>query len=143
MLPLTGPKLWQVTNVEYISPPVMRRALRRPKKLRNKSNDEPINHGVLPRQFKTVKYMKCKKFGHNSKTFKCKSAVDRKIPKDGNKQKKTKRKVTGVRQKMAKVGISGPSVQFTGPSGPCVHGVGPNGQHVNATGPYVKVSSVR
>lgn len=139
----TGPKLWKVTNDECINLLVMRRAPRRPKKLRNESNDEPINHRVLPRQFKTVKCMKCNKFGHNSKTFKGKNAAGRKISKGGNKLKKTKEKVANFRLKMAKEGTSGPFVQSTSPSGPFVYGVGPNGPHVNDAGPFVKVFGVR
>src|SRR3954462_7637228 len=89
VLPSNGPRLWPVTNTEYINPPHMRRAPGRPKKLRNKSNDEQRKPGVLPRQLKTVKYKKCHKYGHNTRTCKGKSATDRKIPKGENKQKTT------------------------------------------------------
>jgi len=100
VLPSNGPKLWPVTNTEHINPPAMRWSTRRHKKLRKKSNDEPLvrsgdaagNFGVLPRQLKTVKCMKCNKYGHNSMTCKGKSAADSQLPKGANKQKKTKGK---------------------------------------------------
>ncbi|XP_058786712.1 uncharacterized protein LOC131661258 [Vicia villosa] len=92
VLPSNGPRLWPVTNTEHIHPPVMRQAPGRPKKLRNKSNDEPKNSGVLPRQLKTVKCTHYGKYGHNSRTCKGKSAADRQIPKGGNKQPNKKQK---------------------------------------------------
>ena len=58
-------------------------------------------------------------------------------------RKKTKGKVAGVRQKKAKEGTSGPSVQSAGPSGPCAHAAGPTGPCVNDAGPSVKVAGVR
>lgn len=77
MLPSNGPKLWPVTNTEHINPLAKRRSAGRPKKLRKKANDETVrsgdatgNGGVLPRQLKTVKCMKCNKYGHNSRTCK-------------------------------------------------------------------------
>ena len=69
VLPSNGRKLWPDTNTEHINPPAMRRSAGRPKKLRKKSNDEPVrngnaagNGGVLPRQLKTVKCMKYNKY---------------------------------------------------------------------------------
>jgi len=153
VLPSNGPKLWPVTNTEHINPQVMRRSAERPKKLRNKSNDELVrnggaasNGGVLPRQFKTIKCMKCNKFGHNSRTCKGKSDADMQLPKGVNKQKKTKGK--GRSSAKAKEGPSGGTS-----SGPIVHVAAPNGQtvqfacptrpQVNDVGPPVKVASVR
>jgi len=92
VLPSNGPKLWPVTNTEHINPPAMRRSAGRPKKLMKKSNDELVRNenaaghgGVLPRQLKTVKCMKCNKYGHNSRTCKGKSAADRQLSKGANK----------------------------------------------------------
>jgi hypothetical protein len=67
----------------------MRRAPGRPKKKRNRSNDEPKDSRVLPRHLSTVQCTKCLKFGHNIRSCKGKTAADREIPKGGNKQKKT------------------------------------------------------
>jgi len=49
-------------------PPVMRRAPRRPKKARDKRNDEPRNNFKLPRQSKLVVCKSCGKVGHNKRT---------------------------------------------------------------------------
>jgi len=140
VLPSNRPKLWPVTNTEHINPPGMRRAAGRPKKLRKKANDESVrsgdaagNGGVLPRQLKTVKCMKCNKYGHNSRTCKGKNAADRQLPKGANKQKKTKGKGRS----------SGPTVQAAGLTGPSVQAAGPTGPQVNDAGPSVKVDGVR
>jgi hypothetical protein len=81
--------MWPATDTEAINPPLMRRAPGRPKKKRNRSNDEPKDSRVLPRHLSTVQCKKCLKFGHNIRSCKGKTAADREIPKGGNKQKKT------------------------------------------------------
>ncbi|XP_058726755.1 uncharacterized protein LOC131598141 [Vicia villosa] len=88
--PNNGPQLW--TNVDHVpmSPPVMRRAIGRPKKMRNKTSDEPQNPFVLPKKFGTVTCNKCGQAGHNKRSCKGKRAADRQIPKGGNKAKKSK-----------------------------------------------------
>ncbi|XP_058727746.1 uncharacterized protein LOC131599386 [Vicia villosa] len=73
-----------------MSPPVMRRAIGRPKKMRNKTSDEPKNPFVLPKKFGTVTCNKCGQAGHNKRSCKGKRAADRQIPKGGNKAKKAK-----------------------------------------------------
>ncbi|GAU50378.1 hypothetical protein TSUD_368580 [Trifolium subterraneum] len=93
IMPSTGPKLWPIIDSEsIINPPRMRRAPGRPKKQRNKSNDEPKNSKILPRYLKTVECKKCKKLGHNMRTCKGKTAAYREIPKGGNKKQKSKKK---------------------------------------------------
>lgn len=88
MLPSNGPRLWPATNVEMINPPVMRRAPGRPKKKRNRANDEPTPSNVLPRNLTTVKCKRCGTLGHNSRTCKGKTVADRKLAKGSNKAKK-------------------------------------------------------
>ncbi|XP_058746340.1 uncharacterized protein LOC131619237 [Vicia villosa] len=88
VLPSNGLRLWPTTEGEPINPPVMRRAPGRPKKKRNKSNDEPNSSNVLPRILTTVKCKSCGNFGHNSRTCKGKTAADRQLPKGSNKTKK-------------------------------------------------------
>ena len=56
-------------------PPMMRRALGRPKKTRNKSNDEPKTNFKLPRQSKSVVCKKCGKVGHYKRTCKGKTII--------------------------------------------------------------------
>ncbi|KAL5133243.1 hypothetical protein HKD37_03G006605 [Glycine soja] len=51
--------------IDAMLPLVMRRALGRPKKARNKRNDKPRNSFKLPRQSKSIVYKKCGKIGHN------------------------------------------------------------------------------
>ncbi|XP_073225566.1 uncharacterized protein [Cicer arietinum] len=77
------------SNGDPINPPIMRRAPGRPKKNRNKSNDESKCSNKLPRQFATVKCKNCGKLGHNMRT--CKG---REIPKGGNNINITKRAKT-------------------------------------------------
>jgi hypothetical protein len=84
-MPSNGPKLWPIIDSELINPPGMRRAPGRPKKQRNKSNDEPKNPKILPRDLPTVKCKNCGKFGHNVRTCKGKTAADRAMPKGANK----------------------------------------------------------
>ncbi|XP_058783420.1 uncharacterized protein LOC131658103 [Vicia villosa] len=91
VLPSNGPRLWPTAEGEPINPPVMRRAPGRPKKKRNKANDEPISSNVLPRNLTTVKCKSCGNFGHNSRTCKGKTAADRQLPKGSNKTKKQKK----------------------------------------------------
>ena len=66
-------------------PPVMRSTPKRPKKARNKGNDELKNNFKLPRQSKSIVCKKCGKLDHNKRTCKGKTTVDRNIPKRGNK----------------------------------------------------------
>jgi len=66
-------------------PPVMRRAPGKPKKARNKRNDESTKRSNPPRQSKLVVCKKCGKIGHNKRTCKGKTSADRIIPKWGNK----------------------------------------------------------
>ncbi|KAL5159593.1 hypothetical protein HKD37_15G043887 [Glycine soja] len=69
-------------------PPVMRRAPGRPKKARNKKNDESTKKPYLPRQSRLVVCKNCKAIGHNRRTCKGKTYADRTIPKGGNKNLK-------------------------------------------------------
>lgn len=75
--PTNGPQLWLVDGALMVNPPVMRRAIRRPNKTRNKSNDEPKNSHVLPRKLETVTCKKCGPMGHNKRTCKENRAADR------------------------------------------------------------------
>ncbi|XP_058773528.1 uncharacterized protein LOC131647680 isoform X2 [Vicia villosa] len=90
VFPTNGPQLW--TNADHVPmcPPIMRRAIGRPKKMRNKTADEPKNPYVLSKKFATVTCNKCGQAGHNKRTCKGKRAADRQIPKGGNKAKKAK-----------------------------------------------------
>ncbi|KAK2416052.1 tyrosine-protein kinase ABL1 [Trifolium repens] len=67
----------------------MRRAPGRPKKQRNKTNDEPKSRNPLPRYLSTITCANCKKVGHNKRSCKGKTTADREIPKGGNKKQKT------------------------------------------------------
>ncbi|CAL5189863.1 unnamed protein product [Lathyrus oleraceus] len=58
--PTNGSQLWHVDDLNTMTPPVMRRAIGRPKKQRNKMNDEPRNPHILPRKFSTIT---CAKYG--------------------------------------------------------------------------------
>ncbi|XP_058765308.1 uncharacterized protein LOC131638780 [Vicia villosa] len=92
VLPSNGPRLWPAaTTGEMINPPVMRRAPGRPKKKRNRANDEPTSSNVLPRNLTTVKCKSCGTLGHNSRTCKGKTAADRKLAKGSSKAKKQKK----------------------------------------------------
>ncbi|XP_045813103.1 uncharacterized protein LOC123907059 [Trifolium pratense] len=44
ILPTNGPQLWRISKTMAINPPVVRRAIGRPKKNRNKANDEKKIH---------------------------------------------------------------------------------------------------
>ncbi|CAK8532062.1 unnamed protein product [Lathyrus sativus] len=86
--PTNGPQLWPLLEGQVpIKPPVLRRAIGRPKKLRNKVSDEPRNPHVLPRKLTTVSCHKCGAMGHNKRSCKGKMAAERVIPKGGNKKK--------------------------------------------------------
>ena len=84
MFPCNGPNLWPPIHRLVMLPSVMRREPRRPKKVRNKSNDEPKTNFKLPRQSKLVVCKKCGKIDHNKRTCKGKTTTDRNIPKGGN-----------------------------------------------------------
>lgn len=81
ILPTNGPQLWPISTTEPINPPAERRTIGRPKKNRNKANDEPKNPHILPRDLPTVKCTKCRKMGHNRRTC----GGNRVLPKGGNK----------------------------------------------------------
>ncbi|KAI5399895.1 hypothetical protein KIW84_065004 [Lathyrus oleraceus] len=65
--PTNGPQLWPIVDHVSIYPPAMRQAIGRPKKLRNKANDEPKNPHVLSRRLATVTCKKCGEMGHNKR----------------------------------------------------------------------------
>ncbi|CAL5183683.1 unnamed protein product [Lathyrus oleraceus] len=89
-------------DLNTMAPPVMRRAIGRPKKPRNKMNDEPRNPHILPRRFSTVICVKYGDMRHNKRSCKGKRAADRAIPKGGNKLKKTKKVKSGKGTKKSK-----------------------------------------
>src|ERR1051325_8208042 len=87
--PTNGPQLWPVVVGQMtINPPLMRREIGRPKKMRNKSNDEPRNPHVLQRNLATITCKKCGALGHNKRSCKGKRAADSAIPIGGNKKAK-------------------------------------------------------
>lgn len=88
--PTNDPKLWSVYGALMVNPPVMRRAIGRPKKTRNTTNDKSRNSHVLPRKLSTITCHKCGSMGHNMVTCKGKRAAYRTMPKGGNKIKKEK-----------------------------------------------------
>ncbi|XP_058766723.1 uncharacterized protein LOC131640331 [Vicia villosa] len=100
--PTNGPQLWPVDGQLSINPPVMRRAIGRPKKMRNKVNDEPRNPHVLPRKLTTVTCHKCGGMGHNKRSCKGKRGADIAIPKGGNKKAKKTAPTGGGKQKQDK-----------------------------------------
>lgn len=57
----------------------MRRALGRPKKLRNKANREPCNPHKLPIYHTPLRCKRCGRVGHNIRICKGKTAADRAI----------------------------------------------------------------
>ncbi|XP_058776681.1 uncharacterized protein LOC131651009 [Vicia villosa] len=120
IFPTNGPQVWPHDDQVSINPPVMRRAIGRSKKMRNKINDEPRNPHVLPRKLPTVTCHKCGAMGHNMRTCKGKRAADRAIPKGGNNKKakcgKTKKKSTSTNA--SEVGNSSQAPQPTQPSQP-------------------------
>ncbi|XP_014625195.2 uncharacterized protein [Glycine max] len=86
--PCNGPNLWPPLQTPVMLPPIMRRAPGRPKKARNKKNDESTKRPYLPRQSRSVVCKNCKAIGHNRRTCKGKTSTDRTIPKGGNKNLK-------------------------------------------------------
>ncbi|XP_050888687.1 uncharacterized protein LOC127093827 [Lathyrus oleraceus] len=80
----------------------MRRAIGRPKKLRNKANDEPKNPHVLSRRIATINCKKYGEMGHNKRSYKGKRDADRAIPRGGNKAKKAMTIKGGNKAKKAK-----------------------------------------
>ncbi|KAI5422367.1 hypothetical protein KIW84_045714 [Lathyrus oleraceus] len=89
-------------NLNTVTPPVMRRVIGRPKKQRNKTNDEPRNLHILPRRFSIVTCAKCGAMGHNKRSCKDKREVGRAISKGGNKSKKTNKVKGGKGTKKSK-----------------------------------------
>jgi len=85
ILPTNGPQLWALSDNVPIAPPVMRRAIGHPKKMRNKANDEPRNPHLLPRKLPIVTCKRCGGMGHNMRSCKGKRAAHRAMPKRGNK----------------------------------------------------------
>src|ERR1044072_1532220 len=83
--PNNGPKLWPEDPSPPSNPPFGRRAPRRPKKARRKTNDEPSNPTKLRKHNSTVKCKRCSEQGHNKRTCKGKALADREIPVGGNK----------------------------------------------------------
>ena len=83
--PSNGPNLWPPLQTPVMLPPVMKRALGRPKKARNKKNDEFTKKPYLPRQSRSAVCKNGKAIGHNRRTCKGKTSADRTIPKGGNK----------------------------------------------------------
>ncbi|KAH1221087.1 hypothetical protein GmHk_12G034584 [Glycine max] len=88
IFPCNRPNLWPPLQRLVMLPPVMRSTPKRPKKARNKGNDELKNNFKLPRQSKSIVCKKCGKLDHNKRTCKGKTTVDRNIPKRGNKNLK-------------------------------------------------------
>jgi hypothetical protein len=84
ILPNNGPKLWPIVDSEPLVPPNVKRAPRRPKKLRKKSNDEPKS-SRMKRDQHTVRCSRCGIVGHNLTSCKGKTAADRMLAKGGNK----------------------------------------------------------
>lgn len=82
--------------------PLMRRAIGRPKKHRNKTNDEPRNPHILPMRFPTVTCAKYGPMGHNKRSCKGKKAADKEILKDCNKSKKANKVKGGKGTKKSK-----------------------------------------
>lgn len=58
--PCDGPLLWPANENESLNPPEMRRALGRPKKFRNKANDELRNNYTLPRMVRQPPIVVCR-----------------------------------------------------------------------------------
>lgn len=113
VLPSNGLRLWLTTSREPINPPVKRRALGRPKKKRNKANDEATSSNVLPMNLTTVKRKSCGNFGHNLRTYKGKTTVDRQFPKGNNKTKKQKKTSTKEAHTVLTQGSQAPKTQET------------------------------
>lgn len=88
VIPSDDPRLWLTTQGEPINPPVMRRAQGKPKKKRNKANDEPCSSNILSRNLTTVKCKNCGIFWNKSRMRKGKTTADRQFSKVSNKAKK-------------------------------------------------------
>ena len=83
--PCNGPNLWPLLQTPVMLPPVIRRAPGRPKKVRNKKNDESTKRSNLAKQPRSVVCKNCRTIGHNRRTCKGKTVANRTIPKGGNK----------------------------------------------------------
>lgn len=90
VFPTNGPQFWPLVDHVPIYPPIMRRAIGCPKKLRNKENDEPKNPHVLSRRLATITCKTCGEMRHNKRSCKGKRVANTTIPKGGNKAKKAK-----------------------------------------------------
>ncbi|CAL5205603.1 unnamed protein product [Lathyrus oleraceus] len=56
--PINGPQWWPLDGQVPINPPMLTRSIGRPKKMRNKVNDDSRNPHVLPRKLTIVIYNK-------------------------------------------------------------------------------------
>lgn len=89
VFPTNGPQLWYMIDHIPIYPSLMRRAIGRLRKMRNKIDDESRNPHMLSRRLSTV----CRKYGemgHNKMSCKEKRATYRVMPNGGNQKKKAK-----------------------------------------------------
>ena len=76
--PTNGPKMWPKAKGHPIQPPNIRRQPGRPKKLRKKDQDKtPQDPTRLQRHHSTYKCTRCHKFGHNERSCKGKTRVDK------------------------------------------------------------------
>lgn len=87
MFSTNGPQLWPVSEHAPVSPPMMRREIGRPRKMRNKTNDKSRNPYIMPRRFANVTCKKYGQVGHNKRSCKGKRVADRIIPKGDNTKK--------------------------------------------------------
>ena len=71
--PVPGEHDWVQTGMDAIAPPFYRKQTGRPKKLRRKGADEPINPYKVSRRNKGVTCAKCLQLGHNQRS--CKGPV--------------------------------------------------------------------
>lgn len=78
VFPTNDPQLCPLNEKLAVNPPLMRREIGRPKKLRNKTNDEPRNAHVLQRKLATVTCHMCGTMGHNKQSCKENRVVDTK-----------------------------------------------------------------
>ncbi|XP_059669101.1 uncharacterized protein LOC132314232 [Cornus florida] len=70
IIPIPMEKLMKTGTIDPLLPPHYRKPIGRPKKARNKKNDDPKVTTKLSRSMVGLKCTKCKKNGHNSRTCK-------------------------------------------------------------------------